>query len=113
VAVSVDSPGRSEALRKELRLPFAILCDTDRRVIQSWGIYNARERGGIAKPATFVIEPDRTLRYASVDTVAKRVPASEIIRILNSLAETQPLRRRIYIPRLIDWFHAIPKLIRK
>jgi tyrosine-protein phosphatase SIW14 len=35
VAVSVDPPARSEALRRELRLPFPILCD----------IYNPREIG--------------------------------------------------------------------
>src|ERR1039457_6550792 len=33
VAVSVDAPGESEALRVDLSLPFPILCDTERRVV--------------------------------------------------------------------------------
>src|SRR5260370_67525 len=37
VAVSVDAPDKSEALRVRLSLPFAILCDTERRVVREWG----------------------------------------------------------------------------
>ena len=107
VAVSVDAPDKSEVLRHELRLPFPILCDMERRVIREWDIYNPRERGGIAKPAVFVVERDRTVRYGSVDAVATRVPASEIVRILQAVAERQPVRHKVYIPRLADWFRAI------
>ena len=49
VAVSVDTREKSEVLRLELDLPFPILCDTERRVVKDWDIYNAREKGGIAK----------------------------------------------------------------
>lgn len=59
VAVSVDAPETSEALRVQLSLPFRILCDTERRVVRDWDLYDARERGGIAKPAVFVIDPNR------------------------------------------------------
>jgi peroxiredoxin len=104
-AVSVDPPAKSEALRRELRLPFPILCDTERRVIQNWDIYNPSEKGGIAKPAVFVIDRDRTVRYSRVDTVTTRVPPSEIVRILG--AEEQPVRRKIYIPRPSDFLRAI------
>ena len=107
VAVSVDAPDKSEVLRHELRLPFPILCDTERRVIREWDIYNPRERGGIAKPAVFVVERDRTVRYGSVDAVATRVPASEIVRIQQAVAEGRPVRRKVYIPRLAEWFRAI------
>ena len=93
-------------------LPFPIFCDTERRVIQEWGIYNPREKGGIAKPAIFVIERDRTIRYGSVDTVAKRVPASEIIRVLQATVDRQSVRHKVYVPRLSEWFHGIRKLLR-
>jgi len=107
VAVSVDPPHKSEAIRRELWLPFPILCDTERRVIQDWDIYNPREKGGIAKPAVFVIGRDRVLRYSSVDEVPKRVPASEIVRVLGTVARAQPLRRKVYIPRLGDFVSAL------
>jgi len=111
VAVSVDAPDKSEVLRHELRLPFSILCDVERRVVREWSIYNPRERGGIAKPAVFVIERDRTVRYGSVDAVTTRVPASEIVRVLQAV-EGQPVRRKVYVPRLAEWFRAIRNMRR-
>ncbi len=112
VAVSVDPAQKSEALRLELHLPFPILCDTERRIIQEWDIYNARERGGIAKPAVFVIDPDRVVRYGTVDAVVTRVPASEIVRVLQTTTEAQPLRRRVHIPQFAHLFRAIRNAIR-
>jgi peroxiredoxin len=107
VAVSVDPPAKSEAVRRELRLPFPILSDTERRVVQDWDIYNPREMGGIAKPAVFVIGRDRVVRYSGVDEVATRVPAREIVRILDAGTGAQPVRRKIYIPRPSDFLRAI------
>jgi peroxiredoxin len=111
VAVSVDPPAKSEALRRELRLPFPILCDTERRVIKDWGIYNPKERGGIAKPAVFVIDRDRTAQYAKVDDLATRVPASEIVRILSGAGQHEP-ERKICIPHVSDFLRALRNVIR-
>jgi peroxiredoxin len=103
----VDAPEHSEALRRALRLPFPILCDTERRVVRQWDIYNPRERGGIAKPAVFLIDRGRTLRFGAVDTVVRRVPAAEIVRLLQTAAIDQPVRRKAYIPRWAEWLRAI------
>jgi peroxiredoxin len=113
VAVSVDAPGESEALRVHLSLPFPILCDTERRVVKDWDIYNSRERGGIAKPAVFIIDPGQVVRYAAVDTVVKRVPAAEIVSLLQNAAKTQPVRRKLYFPLFSDWMSAIRNSIRR
>jgi peroxiredoxin len=107
VAISVDVPEHSETLRRALELPFPILCDAERRVVRQWDIYNSRERGGIAKPAVFVVEPDRTLRFASVDSVVTRVPASEVVRLAQTTAVSQPVRRRSHIPRWRELRRAI------
>lgn len=111
VAGSVDPPAKSEALRRELRLPFPTLCDTERRVIKDWGIYNPKERGGIAKPALFVIDRDRTVQYSKIDHVATRVPASEIVRILRGTGQREA-QRKVYIPHLGDFFRAIRNMLR-
>jgi len=113
VAVSVDAPDESEALRAQLSLPFPILCDTERRVVRDWGIYNSGEKGGIAKPAVFLIDSSRVVRYAAVDTVVRRVPAAEIVSLLQSSAERQPVRRRVYFPRFFEWKSAIRNIIRR
>ena len=113
VAVSVDAPDKSEALRVDLRLPFPILCDTERRVVRDWGIYNSGEKGGIAKPAVFIIDPSHVVRYAAVDGVVRRVPAAEIVSLLQNAAEAQPVRRRLYVPLFSDLISAIRNLIQR
>jgi peroxiredoxin len=113
VAVSVDAPGESEALRVHLTLPFAILCDTERRVIRDWGIYNSGERGGISKPAVFIIDSSHVVRYAAVDTVVRRVPAAEIVSLLQNAVVGRPVRRRVYVPRFSEWKTAIHKITRR
>ena len=87
-----------EALRVDLALPFPILCDTERRVVRDWGIYNSGERGGIAKPAVFIIDPSHVVRYASVDAVVRRVPAAAMVSLLQNAAEGQPVRRTVHVP---------------
>lgn len=104
--LSVDTPAQSDALRRALGLPFPMLSDVDRRVVKEWGVYNARERGGIAKPAVFVIGSDRRVRYTEVDGVTTRAPASEIVRLLQDSPTPSAVRRRVYLPRLPDWVRA-------
>jgi len=106
-AGAVDAPGKSEALRRELRLPFPILSDSQRRLIKEWDLFNPQVKGGIAKPAVFIIDRDRTVLYSKVDTVATRVPASEIARILRSELGGQPVRPKVYIPSPGDFVRAI------
>jgi peroxiredoxin len=113
VAVSVDAPDKSEALRADLSLPFPILCDTERRVVRDWGIYNSGEKGGIAKPAVFIIDPRHVVRYASVDGVVRRVPAAEIVSLLQDAAEGQPVRRMVHVPLFSEWTRAIRNSIKR
>jgi len=112
VAISVDAPEKSQAVRDELRLPFTILCDTQRTVVREWGVYNAREKGGIAKPAVFIIDPGRIVRCVSVDEVASRVPASEIVRALGAGNQISAPSRRAVIPRPGNFFSATRNSIR-
>ena len=113
VAVSVDAPDKSEALRGHLSLPFPVLCDTERRVVRDWGIYNSREKGGIAKPAVFIIDPSHLVRYAAVDTVVRRVPAAEIVSSLKNAAKAQKVRRRVHVPLFSEWIRAIRNSIQR
>jgi peroxiredoxin len=111
-AVSVDAPEKSEAVRRELRLPFPILSDAERRVVQEWDIYNPHEKGGIARPAVFILAPDRTVRFVSVDEIVSRVPAAEILRRLRAPADTTPAIRKRLIPGPIEFFRATGNAIR-
>jgi peroxiredoxin len=111
-AVSVDPAERSQALRHELRLPFPVLCDTQRRVVKEWDVYNPREKGGIAKPSVFVIGSYRVVRYSNVDSVATRIPPSEIIRILRT-SDGPPARGKTYIPHIGEFYSAIRSALRR
>lgn len=105
--VSVDSPEKSQAVRDEFHLSFPILCDTGRRVVREWSIYNAREKGGIAKPAAFIIDPGRIVRFVSVDEVSSRIPASEIALLLSARDGAPTPERRKLIPRPGNFFRAV------
>jgi peroxiredoxin len=112
VAVSVDAPEKSEFVRRELRLPFPILSDSQRRVVREWGIYNPGEKGGIAKPAVFILAPDRTVRFVSVDEVASRVPAAEILHRLSEQGPSAAADRKTRIPGPGTFFRALRNAMR-
>ncbi|MGH9395615.1 MAG: hypothetical protein ACRD18_02020, partial [Terriglobia bacterium] len=87
-----------------------ILCDTQRGVVTAWGILNEKERGGIAVPSVFIIDRDLQVRFASVDRMAARVPASAVANFL--ISGMQPARaatRHRVFPHLKDWLRALRK----
>jgi len=110
VALSVDGPVDSEAMRAQLGLEFPLLCDTERSVVRAWGLYNARERGGIAVPAVFVVDPDRRIRYRSIDATASRVRTDGVLAFLCD--GSPPDGRTMVLPRLTDWVRAIGNALR-
>ncbi len=113
VVVSVDPPARSEALRRALELPFAILSDPERQLARDWDMFNARERGGIARPALFIIDRGRRVRYGRINAVATRVPASEVVRLLRTNATDGPVARKVYVPTPADLVRSIRNLMRR
>ena len=108
----MDAPEKSEAVRRQLQLPFPILSDSQRRVVQEWDIYNPNEKGGIARPAVFILAPDRTVRFVSVDGVSARVPAADIVGMLQERKGTTPTRRKHLIPSPATFFRAIRNALR-
>ena len=111
-AVSVDAPEKSEAVRRQLHLAFPILSDGERRVVQEWDIYNPREKGGIAKPAVFILAPDCTVRFVSVDGVSARVPAADIVGILQERRDKTSTGRKHQIPSPATFVRAIRNALR-
>ena len=61
-AICVDSVEQNRAMVDKLLLPFPILSDPEASVIEPWGVLNAAERG-IAKPALFLVRPDRSVAF--------------------------------------------------
>jgi peroxiredoxin len=85
VAISVDDAARAEPVRQELGIEFPLLCDTRREVVKAYGLLNAREKGGIAFPASFVIDRDRVVRFRALEEVASRVSVNELLGLIRAL----------------------------
>lgn len=104
-AISVDSPERSERTRQLLVLPFPLLSDPDRSQVKAWGLLNARERGGIAVPATFVLDARGCIQWMAVEKLAERTSPASLLAYLRG-ARTAPASRRFF-PRWRDWRRAL------
>ena len=103
----------SDGLRTEITLPFPLLCDPTRKVVRAWDLYNAREMGGIAVPAVFVIGPDRRVQYRSVDTTTRRVSTAGVLQFLRgdigaASIEREPVRAGVH-----EFARAIGNAIRR
>ncbi len=86
-AVSVDNATRTEPMRSELGIKFPLLCDTRREVVKAYGLLNARENGGIAFPAAFVIDRNRIVRFRALEDVASRVGVDELVSFVRALGQ--------------------------
>ena len=115
-AVSVDPPSRSAALKKSFGLPYTLLCDPWREMIRAWGLLNESELGGVAIPAVFVIDTDRTIAFRSVDTMTYQVKAADALGFVRQWragqeAMDQPSRSRI-TPRTREWWRSVKNIVK-
>ena len=78
-AISVDPQERSAGVRKDLGIQFPILSDSSRAVITEWGLLNESEKGGIAIPATFLIDRERKIRLAKAEEMMMRIEPREML----------------------------------
>jgi lipoyl-dependent peroxiredoxin subunit C len=64
-------------------LPFAMLADTNRRLSQALGILD--EEAGVAKRATFLVDPEGIIRFAYVTDMSVGRNPQEVLRVLDAL----------------------------
>ncbi|MBV8452992.1 MAG: peroxiredoxin family protein [Deltaproteobacteria bacterium] len=99
IAVSVDPPERSAAMRRDLEIEFPVLSDLRRETITRWGLLNTREKGGIAFPATFLIDRALLVRFSMVEDTSRRVPARAMLAFVKAMElegdASAPIKRRI------------------
>ncbi len=79
-------------MRDDLKIRFPILSDSSRKTIIEWGLLNAHEKGGIAIPATFLIDPGLPVRFSSAEEIARRVPPSEMLALVRSEPSNPKMR---------------------
>ncbi|RMH59383.1 MAG: peroxiredoxin [Candidatus Hydrogenedentota bacterium] len=87
IGVSTDSEFVHLAWKKEeaglANLPFPMLSDIRRELVEALGVLDEKE--GVAQRATFIVDPEGTIRFVMVtDLNVGRNPA-EVLRILKAL----------------------------
>jgi peroxiredoxin len=101
VAISVDDAARTEPVRQELGVKFPLLCDTRREVVKAYGLLNSGEKGGIAFPASFVIDRNRVVRFRALEDVASRVSVEQLLDLVRELGrgaepQAKPRKRGVF-----------------
>ena len=77
-------------MRDDLRLRFPLLSDSSRATIIEWDVLNELENGGIAKPATFVVDRERIIRLRQVEQMMVRTAPREMIEFVRGLGIGSP-----------------------
>jgi lipoyl-dependent peroxiredoxin subunit C len=87
LAASTDSEFVHLAWRKDHKdlraLPFPMLADTNRRLSTDLGILDAEE--GVAKRATFLVDPSGVIRFAYITDGSVGRNPQEVLRVLDAL----------------------------
>lgn len=101
VAISVDDAARAEPVRAELGIKFPLLCDTGRVAVKAYGLLNEREKGGIAFPASFVVDRERLVRFRALEDVASRVSVEQLLDLVRELGrgaepQAKPRKRGVF-----------------
>jgi peroxiredoxin Q/BCP len=87
VAISVDKPEFAWSMSQTTGAKFQLLSDTDHKVIEAYGVFNAKEHDGIAFPSTFILDKTGAVRYMYVGrTPTDRPPDEAIIEQLKKVA---------------------------
>ncbi len=69
---------------KDLKdLPFPMLADIKRELCEELGILDPNE--GVAQRATFVVDPENTIRFVSVNDLSVGRNPEEVLRVLDAL----------------------------
>ena len=64
-------------------LPFPMLADTKRELAQALGILHKED--GVALRATFIVDPEGVIRFASVNDLSVGRSVPEVLRVLDGL----------------------------
>lgn len=101
VAISTDAPSASALLAGEHFLPFPLLSDPDRRVIEAYGVLDQSERDGIATPAIFAVDRMGDVSFRSVDSMTWQLDPKQLLAALNG-ARQGAAKRLIWLPKLLS-----------
>ena len=81
VAVSTDAPENSQKLVGKHNLGFPVLAGLSRETVEAYDLFFNKEKG-YAEPAVFILRPDGTVAYASLQSGPLGRPSNDdLLRI--------------------------------
>ncbi len=84
IAISSESVAKTKGTVEKVGLTYPVLSDSNKDVINSYNVLD-HTNTAIARPASFIILPDKTIAWKSIDTEYVRVPTSTILTELGQL----------------------------
>ena len=82
--MSVDSVYSHKAFAEELGgLPFELIGDFERKVVDSWGVRRTDLEGydGVPRRSIFILDPDRVVRWRWLTSPEQRLP--DVVEVLS------------------------------
>ncbi len=85
VGISVDTPEECKEFADKLELPFMLLSDERRQVINEYGASDIIEKNGkiICKSVIEIVEKDETVSYRHVSDYRLRTPVEKLLALLD------------------------------
>ena len=90
-----------------MNLSLSLLCDEDKNIIELYNLKNPFEHGGIARPATFIINPEGKICYRSIDGTASRVDLTDEFSFLEKF--NKDTNHKMIVKPKKSWIIPSPK----
>ena len=85
LAVSTDTPENSQKLIDKHDLGFSVLAGLSRETVEAYDLFFNEEKG-YAEPAVFILRPDATVAYASLQSGPVGRPSNDnLLRIVSHI----------------------------
>lgn len=92
VGISTSTWDEIEFREDRLREGLVLLSDPDGRVIADWGLSDVTLGEEVARPATFVIGPDGTVRWRHLpQDWRRRLSAVDYLKIFDAIEQDRPV----------------------
>jgi len=95
IAISVDTPGESEGLRKTEGYTFPILSDDKEEVIRRWDLVDPHagpDGIDVARPAEFLIDSSGKIRWVNLtDDYRVRTRPEQVVEAFDAMHLIDPL----------------------
>ena len=84
IAISSDDINKTKITVLNEGLTYPVLADSNKEAIEGYNVLD-QNNTNIARPASYIITPDGTIAWKSLDTAGVRVPTTTILTELGKL----------------------------